>query len=120
VIRSVLHLNVLETQALDPDEPAPLIPATVEGAVEDLISKMPLRDRAELAKMTEEDLTLIQTSLEKYVRRAYGLWSSNRALMRPCRAISGRKELTVGDAATVIIQELWKQLRQTHVMRVVK
>jgi hypothetical protein len=120
VIRSVLHLNVLETQALDPHGPVPLIPATVEEAVEHLVSKMPLRARAGLARMTGDDLTLIETSLEKYVRRAYGLWSSNRALMRSCRAVSGRKDLTVGDAATVVVKELWEKLRRTHAVRRVK
>jgi hypothetical protein len=120
VIRSVLHLNVLETQALDPHGPVPLIPATVEEAVEHLVSKMPLRARAGLARMTGDDLTLTETSLEKYVRRAYGLWSSNKALMRSCRAVSGRKDLTVGDAATVVVKELWKKLRQTHAVKRVK
>jgi len=50
----------------------------------------------------------------------YGLWSTNKALMESCRITSGQEDLSRDEAAALIIRELWKNLRASHTLRVVK
>jgi hypothetical protein len=129
VLTTTLYLNIIETTApratytppsLEDLMGLPTLPKTVEEAVERLISELSLRDKSYLAKMTEQDLPNLQPSLGHYVRAAFGLWSGNSVLMESCRSVSGVNELNEDDASAVIIREVWKQLRETHSMRVVK
>jgi len=40
--------------------------------------------------------------------------------MESCMELSGDESLTEADGSTVIMKELWKKLRETHKLRVVK
>lgn len=96
------------------------LPQTVEEAVESLISELPLKDKAAIAKMEEDELAALNPTIGAYIRRRFGLWSGNQILMASCRIVSGNKNLHEDDASAVIIGELWKQLRETHGLRSVK
>jgi hypothetical protein len=93
------------------------LPMTVEEALERLISELPLKDKAAVARMEEEELAALNLTIGAYIRRRFGLWSGNGELMASCRIVSGNKNLHEDDASAVIIQELWKQLRETHGLR---
>lgn len=96
------------------------LPMTVEEAVESLTSELPLKDKAAIAKMEKDELAALNLTIGAYIRRRFGLWSGNRELMACCRIISDNKNLHEDDASALIIQELWKQLRETHSLRSVK
>jgi len=96
------------------------LPLTVEEAVESLISELPLKDKAAMAKMGEDDLAALNLTIGAYIRRRFGLWSGDGELMASCRIALGNKNLHEDDASAVIIRELWKQLRETHVLKAVK
>jgi hypothetical protein len=96
------------------------LPMTVEEAVERLISELPLKDKAAMARMEEDDLAVLTLTVGAYIRRRFGLWSGNGELMASCRIVSGSKNLHEDDASAVIIRELWKQLQGTHGLRPVK
>jgi hypothetical protein len=81
---------------------------------------MSLKDRATMANMTEDELTNLNFTLGSYIRNAFGIWSENEQLFEACRTVSGNPALPRKDAATVIIGELWKELRRTHKLRIVK
>ena len=85
-----------------------------------LLSELPLRDKTNIANMTEQDLVSLHPMLGKYIRNRFGLWSENKDLLASCRFVSGNKELHEDDASAVIIKEVWKKLRENHVLRVVK
>jgi hypothetical protein len=129
VLTTTLYLNLIETPtrrvsytppSLDDLMGVATLPKTVEEAVERLISELSLRDKAHIANIREEDLVSLQPFLGHYVRTAFGLWSGNSALMESCLLVSGETELNEDDASAVIINEVWKKLRETHRMRVVK
>jgi hypothetical protein len=95
-------------------------PKTVSDAVDMMVANMPLKDKTVLASMNEADLFQLHFSMGVYIRNQFGLWSGNEELLNDCRKISGESSLHPDDAASVIIKELWKRLRETHKLRVVK
>jgi len=120
ILSSVILLDSVSDHLPNLDVSPPLIPATVEEAIEDLISKMPLKDKISLAKLDEEELSLLHPTLGRYIREKYGLWAVNKALIQSCSSFSDKESISPDDASAVIIRELWKALRQTHVIRVIK
>ena len=99
-----------------PSEP----PRTVQEAVDRLIDELPLKDKATIASMAEDDLVTLQTNLGYYIGNQFGIWSGNRSLLHSCEIVSGDAHLHPDFAPSVIIKELWKRLRETHKLRVVK
>ena len=95
-------------------------PKTVDEAVERVISDMDLKDKIKLANMDLNDLINLHTHLHVYFKNAFGLWSGNTELLASCRSISKEDVYIEDDATLVIIEALWKKLRETHVLRVVK
>ena len=93
---------------------------SVSEAVDLLIPVMSLKDRTRIASMDEGDLIDLHFSLGAYVRNEFGLWSGNDDLLNDCRQMSGITFMNPDDAAAFIIGELWKQLRKTHQLRIIK
>jgi hypothetical protein len=96
------------------------LPRSISEAVSRLLSDMSLKDRATMANMTEDELTNLNFTLGSYIRNAFGIWSGNEKLFEECRTASGNPALPRKEAATVVIVELWKELRRTHKLRIVK
>jgi hypothetical protein len=95
-------------------------PKRVAQAVTLLISRIPFRDKIMIAKMSENELLTLDPMLGQYIRSHFGLWGENDLLLESCRTLSQSVHLTPEAASAVIIRELWKGLRQTHKLRVVK
>ena len=93
---------------------------SVSEAVDLLIPVLSLKDRTRIASMDEGDLIDLHFSLGAYVRNEFGLWSGNDDLLNDCRQMSGITFMNPDDAAAFIIGELWKRLKKTHQLRVVK
>jgi hypothetical protein len=119
LLQTAYHMNIISKEMPDPNLVAPNLPQTVDEAVEHLISEMALKDRIKMAKMEGAELVSLQPSLGRYISNKYELWAENEALMRSCRLRSGIADLHEDDASALIIMELWKKLRQTHLLRVV-
>ena len=96
------------------------MPKTVDEAVECLVANMPLKARAEMTKMEEVKLVNLHFTFGAFIRCQFGLWSVNDDLLNDCRQMSGITFMNPDDAAAFIIGELWKRLRKTHKLRVVK
>jgi len=95
------------------------LPKTVDEAVNFLNSKLSLKDKATIPKMLEDDLNNLQFSLGLFIRNRL-LYPRNDKLLESCREIARDKYLHWDQAASIIIKELWKKLRETHKIRVVK
>jgi hypothetical protein len=95
---------------------------TVDAVVEDLIAEFPLEANVDTANLEEDELRVLELTLGKYLR--YKLdnlpVAVKEKLKEDCLAKSGDKNLDEVDAAAVILRELWKRLRDTHRIRVVK
>ena len=95
-------------------------PKTVNQAVEILISKIALKDKVIIANMTYGELVDLNSNLGAYIKNIFRLRFGNDELMESCRFITKNKKLNEDGACVVIIETLWKRLRETHKIRVVK
>jgi len=96
------------------------LPKTVDEAVEKLIADLPLKDKTTIAKMAEKDLMTLQFTLGSYIGSEFGVWTGNAELLFSCKRASGELQVDPDYAPTVIIEKLWKRLRESHKLRIVK
>jgi hypothetical protein len=115
-IRQQSDERLAETAAL-PEPSGP--PKSVDAAIDRLILKMPLKDKATIANMTLTELSGLDASLGRYIRTHFGLPSANSVLLESCRAYSEKNNISLGDAVAVIIFALWQHLRKTYKLRIV-
>ena len=96
-------------------------PSTVDAVVEEIIAELTLVERVGTADLGEDELRVLELTLGKYIRYRLDQLDVgvNQKLMKDCLAKAG-EPLNEVDAATVIIKELWKRLRETHRLRAVK
>jgi len=66
-----------------------------------IISELPLKEKTAIANMDEEDVEVLQRVFDLYVRRKMDFDSGDKEYAR-------------------IMNEIWKKIRETHLMRVVK
>lgn len=69
--------------------------------VDDIISELPLNDRISFTYMNKEDVAALQSVFELYIRSKLGTEFDDQEFKN-------------------IMDELWKRLRETHRLRVVK
>ncbi len=50
----------------------------------------------------------------------FGLWSGNEKLFDSCLAFANYPLANEEDAAAVIVKALWRRLRETHKLRIIK
>jgi len=129
ILEAVLYLGVIEDNMpdfinrpyeIDDSAQAPQLPETVEHAVARLIDELPLKDKTRLAEMGQTDLNYLHPSLGAYIKNNYKLLNGNDKLTASCRQMSGNMDLDADGAASLIIRSLWKKLRKTHRLRLVK
>lgn len=95
-------------------------PKNVEEAVDSLIDELSLRDKTTISNMAEDELINLHISLGEYIRNEFGLWTGNKDLMDSCSAIAQVDKVYEDTASVIIIEGLWKRLRETHKLRLVK
>jgi hypothetical protein len=109
-----------------PPPPSPVfldeeeLPRTVAGAVARLSEQLPLKDKTTIANMAESEISGLDTTLGEFIRNTFRLWSGNYALLESCRWVARKMGTAEKDAAAVIITELWKELKKTHALRIIK
>jgi len=96
------------------------LPRTVDEAVHQIMSGMSLKNRTTMANMGEEKLKILQFTLGIYIKNKLNEWAVSEDLMKSCMELSKDADMSGADASTVIMKELWKRLRETHKLRVVK
>jgi hypothetical protein len=106
--------------ALPKRDPSIKPPQTVHESVEQLCSQLPLKDKALIANMAEVELNVLQNTLGEHIRNELGLWSQNRDLMRSCCFLAKSNNINPKEASAIIIKELWKRLRRSHKLRIIK
>jgi len=97
-----------------------LPPLDVDDAVDRLINALPLRDRALIANMSDDELIPHYFTLGNYIRNHFGLWSGNQDLLDACRCAAHDQYLHPDAAAELIIKTLWRTLQDTHKLRLIK
>ncbi len=126
IIEAVSFLNLsennpMQTQMPGTDAGAPMsLPGNIHTAVADIISGMTLKDRAVMANLTEGELAPLQLNLGMYIRQQLALWSENEPFMHSCRQAAEEEGLDMSNIPMVIIKKIWRQLKKTHRLRVIK
>jgi hypothetical protein len=94
---------------------------TVDQVVDDIIADLTLAERVGTADLDEKEFRVPELTLGKFIRYKLDKMdvAVNKKLMEDCLEKSG-ESLNEIDAAAVILKELWKRLRKTHRLRVVK
>lgn len=95
-------------------------PFSVDEAVIRLKSVLSLKDRAYFANMQAGELDHMRTGLSEYIKQKFGLYAGNAPLMKSCAEIGKRINPLVDEACAIILRALWKDLQQTHKLRVIK
>ena len=72
---------------------------TIFQIVDEIISELPLRERASLANMKKEDVDTLQHVFDLYIRSKIDL---------------------EGEEYANIMNEIWKRLQKTHRLRLIK
>ena len=119
LIEAVLRLQNIQSDKAMLENINPPPPKTVDDAVTRLILELPLRDRNKIANMDEIELVSLHLTLGNYIRNTYKLWN-NEALLDSCKLKFNIDNPHPDSASGLIIKELWKKLRKTHALRVVK
>jgi hypothetical protein len=104
----------------DKGKKSAMSPKTIDESVKRLTSELSLKDKTTIANMAEVELSVLHTSIGEYIRNEFGLWTGNKELMTSCRFFAKRDKVSEDEASSLIIRELWKKLRETHKMRIVK
>jgi Domain of unknown function (DUF6794) len=108
------------TNRLKETIPMGALPRSVDEAVNRLISELPLRYTAKIAKMNGRDLSALHATIGPHIREKYGLWTGNKSLMESCRMLSGQNEFHIDTASMMIIGAMWARLKRTHSLRAMK
>ena len=95
-------------------------PKTVGESITRLMDELPLKYKVYIASLSREELTLIYPSFKSRIGQEYGLYSGNRELIRSCRAVSGNDDLAPDQCIIFILEELWRQLQKTHIIRLLE
>lgn len=118
LLTAVLNLFFVDSKKFE--RLKPLYPRTVKDAVDRLIAELPMKQKASIAKMNEDDLIYLHPTLGGYIRNNYGLWINNGELMKDCRYLAKDKCLDEDSASFLIVKQFWKSLKNTHMLRIVK
>ena len=95
-------------------------PQTVQDAIQELVRKLPLKEKATIANMVEDELIDLNAYLGRYILDKFGLWSGNQKLFDACMAFADYPLHNEDDAAAVIVKALWQRLRETYKLRIIK
>jgi hypothetical protein len=119
VITGVIKLSKLSDVLpyCSPDLP---VPSTVDEAVANLASCLSLKGKVQLAGLSENEVFYMLPSMGSHVKTKFLLWGSNKELMKSCADRSGEEDLNEDFACFVILQALWRHLKDSHKLRPVK
>jgi hypothetical protein len=81
---------------------------------------MTLKDRAVMANLTEGELPPLQLNLGMYIRQQMPWWFTSEAFKRSCEEAASAEGLDPSNTPMVIIKKIWRHLKATHRLRIVK
>ena len=79
-----------------------------------------LKDKTTITNMAENELCSLEFTLGSYISNEFGIYTGNRDLRFSAKMFSGDVHLDPGDISPLIIKKLWKRLRESHKLRIVK
>lgn len=129
LLQAVFFLNLTEANLSDPIHAQHTTqdtagrtppPQRIEDVVEVILNKMPLKDRTTMANLREEELPPLQLTLGLYIKRQLDRWHRSDAFIASCLAAAKEEGMDQTNLTMLVIKKLWRQLRATHRLRIVK
>ena len=125
IIEAVSFLNLsennpMQTQAAEEGPPDNKLPRDIYDAVAEIIAGMTLKDRTAMANLTEGELAPLQLNLGMYIRQQLPRWLTSESFKRSCEEAAHDEGLDAANTPMVIIKIIWKHLKKTHRLRVIK
>ncbi len=123
LLEAVYYLGLIESNMAATSPPATgddLQPLTsIDDIVRLLSTEMTLKDRVIVANMKEAQLELLQPTLGRHIQIRLEYWRQGNI---PVTAFEKVEQEAGGSTniSTLIIKKLWKELRTTHRLRIVK
>ena len=96
------------------------MPYTVDDAANRLMADLDLRDRIRMADMDEAQVRLLHTRVGKTIVNEFRLWEGNDKLLQSCIMAPEMDAGGINDPSMVIVMRMWRRLRRTHRLRLVK
>ena len=88
------------------NHPVPHWPTTIDQAVDRILAKLTETEKAAIRKTPDEDLDVLNFSLDAGIGNECGLWDGNTALLASC----GSPDMHPDSASAVIVRALWECL----------
>lgn len=128
ILEAVYFLNLMDAdlsspvnrRVTQPFDPHTHPPQTVDEALAVLEKRLLLKDKVIIANMQRDELASLNFSLGDYIRTHFKGEQDPWPLLNACRGLSGHISLNEEDVPAVVIEALWKKLRRTHKLRVIK
>jgi len=105
-------LNKIKNLILPPKENDTL-PATVESAVDQILSELSDFNRNRISNMNEDRLRMFHQDFGFYIMNRFRLWT-NESLRQSCSELDGVSRVTTEQASYIILQELRNRIRQAN------
>jgi hypothetical protein len=127
ILEAVYFLSLVDVNLSGParrahplEQDAVTVPRTVDEAVAFLEQNLILKDRVIIANITREELASLNFSLGDFIRTHFSRQPEYQNLLASCREVSGKMSLSEADVPAFIIEALWKKLKASHKLRVIK
>ena len=125
IIEAVSFLNLsennpMQTRDVGAGEVDKKLPRDIQAAVADIVEGMTLKDRAVMANLTEGELAPLQLNLGMYIRQQMPWWFTSETFTRSCEEAAQEEGLDTSNPPMVIIKKIWRHLKATHRLRIVK
>jgi len=103
-------LNKVKNLILPPKE-NDMLPATVESAVDQMLSELSDFNRNRISNMNEDRLRMFHQDFGFHIMNRFRLWT-NESLKQSCSELGGVSRVTTDQASYIILQELRNRIRQ--------
>ena len=119
IIEGVFYLGAVRKTVEYAELKASSLADTVDEAVSGILATFSLADKVRIANMSVKELAPLKLGMIAYVQKKLDSCGINEALKEDCIKIAGENMDEAG-ASTVIIDQIWKKLKKTHRLRVLK
>jgi len=95
-------------------------PNTVQEAVDQIISVLTEKEKADIARLKDNEVPRLYGSLGVHIRDTFDSWFDNEKFIESCRSLIGEDGFNKEITSSVVVRAIWEKLRKTHSLRVVK
>jgi len=120
ILESAYYLGLVQMPGSQAVQGPTGVPESVDQAVDMLVTQLPLKDRSAIARLRKSQLENILQAVDIYLSDEFALGRGNDLLMASCTRYLDEELNGEPEPAMAIITELWKRLKKTHRLRIVK